>query len=451
MSAFRRPLSCLLLLLLSLGPQPSPAASDPSMQPPAVWTAPKAVHFALNHSPDALAARERIRAADADLRSAGAAFLPRLDVSGEYSRTNNPMYSFGNILNQGVFTNRIDFNDPGTTDDLQAKTTLSYRLYNGGRDSAELAAADERNRARVHQLSAINSRLGFEVVRAFCTIVQAADTIRARQSALAAIEASLSVARARYGEGALLREDLLNLEVQQARAKEQLIQARHGHSLAQRAFLHLLGLTGESVHLDCDTSPEQTIPVERDVGRRPELAAMAAMVKAREAMVRQARAGDLPTADAFGSLQVDQGSELDQGSGSSWMAGVRLNYTLFDGRRTASAVQRAEAELAEARAEQRRLELSCNLEKEQAVLALSQEEERLKVTGTMVASAEESARLARLRFKEGVVLSSELIETENRLTDARLSHALATAARKIAIADLRRAVGLAQFDSGNQP
>jgi len=94
------------------------------------------------------------------------------------------------------------------------------------------------------------------------------------------------------------------------------------------------------------------------------------------------------------------------------------------------------------------MELAFNLEMEQAALTLNQEEERLKVTGKMVESATESARLARLRFKEGVLLASELITTENRLTDARLSHTLATASRKIAIADLRRSVGLSQFNQG---
>jgi outer membrane protein TolC len=94
------------------------------------------------------------------------------------------------------------------------------------------------------------------------------------------------------------------------------------------------------------------------------------------------------------------------------------------------------------------MELAFNLEMEQAALALNQEEERLKVTGKMVEAATESARLARLRFKAGTLLASELINTENRLTDARLSHALATASRKIALADLRWAVGLAQFNQG---
>ena len=178
---------------------------------------------------------------------------------------------------------------------------------------------------------------------------------------------------------------------------------------------------------------------------------MALAVKAQEAMVRQARSGRYPSVDAFGSYQVDKGIELEDGSGNSWAAGVRVNYALFDGQQTTAAIDQANARLMESREQLRKMELALNFELERATLALHQEEERLKVTGTMVASAMESARLSRLRFKEGVLLSSDLIDTENRLTAARISHALATTSRIIAIADLRRAVGLAQFNQGKQP
>lgn len=433
-------------ILSFLGPQGSAVADTAAL--PAQWTMVEAVAYAVEHNPDAKAALERITAADADIKAARSAFYPQVGLSAEYSRTNNPMYSFGNILNQGVFSNSIDFNEPGITDSLQTKATVQYRLYNGGHDLAALDAADERSKVAEHERAAIRSRLAFEVVRSFCTIVQAGETVQARQSALDAMAASLAVARARFEEGSLLKEDLLNLEVQQARAKEQLIQAQHGLSLAQRAFLHLLGLKGGTVALAPAASPVQEIPVERDIRNRPELTALASLIRAQEAQVRQARSGYAPTADAFGSYQVDKGTELEEGSGNSWTTGVRLNYSLFNGGRTSAATERAESRLREIKEQEHKMELTFNLEMEQAVLALQQEEERLKVTGKMVESAEESARLARLRFKEGVVLSSELIDTENRLTDARLSHTLATASRTIAIADLRRAVGLSQFNQG---
>ena len=381
----------LVLFILSLfAPQMLTAGEKETM--PSRWNIVEAVQYALRHNPDARTAVELIKAADADIRSAKAAFYPHLGLSNEYSRTNNPMYSFGNILNQGMFTSAIDFNDPGITDTLQTKATVQYRFYNGGHDLAALDAADERGRAAGYEQAAIRSRLEFEVVRAFYTIVQATDTVQARQSALAAIDASLAVARARFEEGSLLKEDLLNLEVQQSRSQEQLIQAQHGLSLAQRAFLHILGLTGESVKLDPAASPVQEIPVERDVRNRPELNGMATMIKAEEALVRQARAGYYPTADAIGSYQVDKGTELEDGSGNSWAAGVRLNYTLFNGQQTAAATQRAEAQLRAAREQHRKMELACNLEMAQAVLALHQEEERLKVTGKMVESATEIGR-----------------------------------------------------------
>jgi outer membrane protein TolC len=417
---------------------------------PARWTAQEAVQFALHHNPDARAALERIHAADADIRAAKAAFYPQLGVSTEYSRTNNPMYSFGNILNQGMFSNTIDFNKPGITDALQTKATVQYRLYNGGHDQAALDAADQRSQATQYEQAAIRSRLGFEVVRVFYTIVQGEDTVRARKAAVEAISASLAVAQARFQEGSLLREDLLNLEVQQAKAQEQLIQAQHGLSLAQQGFLHLMGITRGEAKLDTAASQVQEVPMERDFRNRPELAGMAAMVKAQEAAVRQARAGNYPTADAFGAYQVDKGMELENGAGNSWTTGLRLNYTLFNGQQTAAATDRAKALLAETNEQQRKMELTFNLEFEQAKLTLHQEAERLKVTLKMVESALESARLARLRFKEGALLASELINTENRLTDAQSSHALASASRKIAIADLRRAVGLAQFNQGGK-
>jgi outer membrane protein TolC len=442
-----RPLLVCFFCLINLLAEPG-AASTPTDPPPERWRAEQAVHFALAHSPDARAAGERIRAAEADIRVTRAAFLPQLGVSGEYGRTDNPMYSFGNILNQGLFTSDIDFNDPGITDTLQARATLQYRVYNGGQDRAALTAAEAQAEATEHDRAAVRSRLGYEVVRAFHTIRQAEDTVQARQSAVEALTASLDVARARFDQGTLLKEDVLNLEVQQARAEEQRIQARHGLELARRGFSNLLGLSGGEVRLDPVGSEAQAVPDALSAADRPELAAMAATVRAFEAEVDRAGAGHRPTTDAFASYQTETGLEHD-GSGNSWLAGVRLNYTLFDGRRTDAALARATARLAGARAEQRKLQLAVELEAEQARLALAQEEERLKVTARMVAAATESARLARLRFQEGVLLASDLIDTENRLTDARISHALATAARAMAVADLRRAVGLTQFNEKN--
>lgn len=414
-------------------------------QPPEKWTVAEAVHFAISNSPDSAIIRQRIAGAEAAVRQANSAFLPQFDLSASYTQTNNSMHSFGNILNQQAFTPDIDFNDPGQTDNLNIAATLKYRLYNGGNDEAGLKAAKSGASATQFELEAIHSRLGYEVVKTFYTIIQAEENLQARQSASQAIKASIDVAEARYEAGDLLKADLLNLEVHQSRARENLIQARHALKLAQRGFLNLLGLESGELKLDTDCDMTQFIPPTEAYSNRPELKSIDSAIAASEAMLKQAESGYYPTADVFAGYQVDKGFELD-GESDSWVAGVKLNYNLFNGQRTSASVAKARARLEETKEQKRKLSLTINFEVEQAKLFLEETEQRLQVTKKMVEQAEESANLSRERFKEGVILSSELIDVENRLTDSRVRNTVARASHRIAIADLRRAVGLQQFD-----
>lgn len=94
-----------------------------------------------------------------------------------------------------------------------------------------------------------------------------------------------------------------------------------------------------------------------------------------------------------------------------------------------------------------KLKLNIGLDVEEARLNCEQAIERRKVTEKMVEVATESAQLSRERFREGVILSSDLLDTENRLTDALVRQAAARANYRIAVANLRRALGYQQFSA----
>jgi outer membrane protein len=414
-------------------------------QPPAVWTAREAVHFALQNSPDSLIAQQRIALARAAIAGAKSQFSPEIGLSSEYSQTNNPMYSFGNILNQGKFNNNIDFNNPGRTDNLNFKIQAQYRLYNGGRDQAAIEAALAGEKSSNANLVAVHHQLGFEVVRLFLVITQEQETVLARESAVAAIRASLIVARARFEEGTLLKADFLNLEAQDAAASEDLIQARHALELTKRGFLNILGLQAGEVVINSRDTLDLSPPHGLDYTHRPELHVLDNAIIAAEAEVRKAEGSRHPTMDAFAGYQVDSGSVLT-GSGDSWMAGVRINYALFDGNRAQAGIAAAQSRLSELKEQKRKTELALNLDLQRAYLEYQQAEERLLVTEKMVTVAKESARLNRIRFQEGVVLSSELIDVEKRLTDAQVRQSTAGTMRQTAIANLKRAAGIPQFE-----
>jgi len=114
---------------------------------------------------------------------------------------------------------------------------------------------------------------------------------------------------------------------------------------------------------------------------------------------------------------------------------------------TRAKVAEANANVELAREEQRKLHLALDLEAEQARLDLKAANERLSVTDQVVAQAAESASLTRARFEQELALSTQLIDAETALVAARVRRAEAEADRQIAVAAVRKALGLPQLES----
>ncbi len=371
-------------------------------------------------------------------------------LSGRYMDTNNPMMAFGSILNERAFSFGLDFNHPGQIDDLNATGTVAYNLYSGGRASAGLSAAKSGALAAEQELLVAQQQLGRDVVKAYLSIRKAREAVGAIAAGVKAYEAAVTAARARFDAGQMLKSDRLSLEVQLAQTQENLSAARHGAALAERAFRFVLGLdaSAEAVELAADDPVVAglAMPDTGDFSQRPELAGLRDRIRAAEAMVRAARGGRLPTVNAFASYQYDQGWQLDR-HGDGWMAGVSVDLNVFDGGQTSGKIRQASAELAQVKEMLRKAMLGIGLEVEQARLAHDDAIERLAISAQAVEQADESAMLTRARFEKGDVLIADLIGVEGRLIEARMRRAVAAADERVALAELRCALGLPLFTS----
>ncbi len=409
------------------------------------WTIQRAVTTALEHSPDARIAQARADAAEALVTQAQSAWMPQLSFSGRYTDTNSPMMAFGSILNQRAFNFALDFNHPGEIDNLNATGTVAYNLYSGGRASAGRMAARAGSEAASLELRAAQNQLAAEVVKAALNLRKAREAVIAVEGGVRAYEAAVNAAEARFEAGQLLKADLLSLQVQLAQTREALSSARHGAALAARAFQFVLGLDASNDPVELaerdSTFAALAAPDSADFSRRPDLVAMGARVRAAESMIEAARAGRRPNVNAFASYQYDQGWKLDR-HGDSWLAGVAVDLNVFDGGQTTGKVRQAKAELAQAKEGLRKMTLGVALEVEQARLAHEDAVERLAVTARAVEQAEESASLSRARFEKEALLTADLIGVESRLLEAKLRRTVAAADERMALVDLRRALGL---------
>lgn len=416
------------------------ASPDHQAATNAVWTLETAIQKALAQNPSATIARHRIRASEAVLDQARAAFWPQVTFNSSYMRLDNPVGVFGAALNQRSFSPALDFNDVPDADNLNVNGVVSVPLYRGGQNKALKQAAQASSKAAAWDAAAVHHTLGFEVARVYYTSLKTMEFVRATEAAVNSLESNLKIAQQRLAGGTALKTDVLDIEVRLAQAREDAVRAHNARSLSLRALANLMGVEREDIAI-ASTAPTLSMPESTAKDQRPEMEAVRHRIQAAEAERRRAQGGYYPNVDAFGRYDYDHGWRFS-GSGDSYTAEVLVRWNVWDGRLTRSRVSESEARLEMAREEERQQRLDIDYEIEQARLNLNEAEERLAVTEKAISQAEESTTLLRSRFEQGLAISTQLLDSETALTTARVRRAEAMADRQISIAALRKALGV---------
>jgi len=415
----------------------------------------EAIRIALDQSPDLETAEHRTNAAHAAIDQTEAAFYPQLRMSSGYAATNDSVQAFMMTLGQRDFDPTVNFNHPGTTDNLNIRFKAIYSIYNGGRDRAGREAALATSEAQQQQLAATQNALVLEVTRAFHTIRKARRLVEVEEAAMASMEANLAVAQSRFEQGLALKSDVLDAEVRLAEAREREVRAQTALARSNTLFRSALGVgEGEAVtaseavdDAELDDLAEQQAAAAAlqdaahplDVSSRPEWQAAQRAVEALEQEVRVAFGGYLPRVDAFANYDLNSG--LGDGFEDNWIAGVNIEVDLFDGFLTHSRVHESRARLLESRAWLRRILLDLQAEARQAELGVREAAARLATSTRSVAQAQESLEIAKERYAGGLALLTQVLDAETALSAARQRRIAARADYRIMRASLGWALG----------
>ncbi len=433
--------SVLLLFLVILGFPPSAACAA---EPAAPLTLASALVEVRENNPDIRIAEKRMREAEAMVRQADSALWPKFSVQSVYSRTDNSIGVFGAVLNQRSFAPTLNFNDVPDADNLLLRGAIVAPLYTGGAIRSARQAAREGSAAALHTARAVADRMSLETTRLFFVIAQADGFVRAAEAAVHSFEENIAIARKRLDSGKALKTDVLDLEVRLAQAEADRVAARAGSGIARRALANLLGREAGSVEV-VEPGDLLTVAGDAEGGERAELLAVSRQKAAAESGVHQARAGRYPKFSAFVNGDHNRGWKLN-GSSESYTAGVMASWDLWDGHLTRGKLEEAKARVDAVSEQERKLRLQIDFEIQQARLNATAADGRLRAANKAVTLAEESVGLTRVRFEQGLALSTQLIDAETALTGARVRQTQARADRNIATAALRHALGLPQIE-----
>jgi outer membrane protein TolC len=396
-----------------------------SLVPAALAQAPLGLGAALRRADQsayanrAAAGERRARAGRAT--SALRTFLPTLRVENSWSRTTDPLGSFGFILRQRSITqasfapDRLNF--PEAISNLGAGLVVEQPIFNldgiFGRQAAVRA-----QRAGEAAETWTRTTTSNEVVRAYYGAVLASAQVATFDSARRAAELHVRQAESLVRNGLATRSDALLAAVRAGEISARLASALGDAALAKRRLALAMGTPDDTTFelpdslppaaavrsLATRTADQPVSPASRADVRAAQLALSAA-----EADARRATALLLPRISSFGRLDWNSGSAL-YGGDEAWTVGVAVSWTPFGGGaelgERQSAVGRWESAAAMAEAAAARAALEAAQAEEQLRAAL----ERLEISERAVEQSAEAHRIVSRKYTGGVATIVELFD-----------------------------------------
>lgn len=385
-------------------------------------------------------------AASEGVRGAQAARRPELDASAAYARNSNVpelILSFPGQAPRTIFPNL-----PNT---WRTHVGATLPLYTGGRTAAAIDAATELERATGSDRAAAANDLTAETHVAYVSVLVSRETARVLGEAIAAYDAHLKDAKNRQDLGLLASHEVLAVTVERERAELGRVQAENATAVATANLLRLVGLPAGTT-LELDKAPDAAVGalataelVKQATAARPEVEALRARIRAMEANAKVAGSASRPQAGLTAGYDfANPNSRILPLTGTwndTWSVGVAVNWRILDGGKSDAAAAQARAQADALRAQLADLESRIAFDVTARRLDVDSAIAGRAVAERGIEAARDALRVARDRFREGVLTSSELLDAETRLLRAELEATQTEAQIQVATAQLNRAVG----------
>ena len=337
--------------------------------------------------------------------------------------------------------------DSQSAQQRSASLTLSWLLFDFGARSANLEVARQLMSAAVSTLDSTVQSVFLNALQAYYNAQAARAAVAAALETERASRESLTAAEVRYRVGTGTPADRLQAQTAWSQATLSRIRAE---GLLRNSFGRLANVMGldanQPLRLDELAATPPDASFEGDVAaliaeareQRPDLKAAEAELRAAEAGVDYARAAGMPTLSlSAGPQWADLGSATANGSS----IGLTVNLPIFSGFNTTYNVRAAEArtEVQTARRDNVRQQIALDVWEAYQSLATATQTVRSSVD--LLASAEQSERVALGRYKAGVGNILDVLNAQSALANARLQRILAMLDWYVSRATLAKAVG----------
>ena len=264
-------------------------------------------------------------------------------------------------------------------------------------------------------------------------------------------KSEIKTAKNFYEVGLIPINDLLKAEVELANAQHNYIRAQNGSRLARISFnMFLSRPVDENVDVE-DILTFHPLPVdfsshfEKAIENRPEIKTIELRSQQIDQQLRLSKSKYYPQVSMTANY-IKEGDKPDvEGDSfhddSTWNASVGLSWTLWNWGKTSYSVRQNESMKRQLMQTRRTLEDGIKLELKRAILNLQVTEKSIPTAEKAVEQAEENLRVSEERYKAQVTTSTEVLDAQTLLSQARTNYYNALYDHHLAKAALLRAIG----------
>jgi OMF family outer membrane factor len=409
----------------------------------------EAIEIAIQRSPNLLVSKLGVERSQGTVKEAEAGRLPTAGSSANYNYSESASSKLGGTGPSG-------FGGGGGGGGASSSLTgnivrANWNLYTSGLVDARIDNAQQGLKFSTLDVEKALQDLKVGVANAYFDLQSQDGNVSIAESAVRNAEASLRDAEAQERAGVGTKFDVLRQQVQVANTQQRLLQAQNNRVVAQRNLARALNFeepTNVIARDPIEESGSWDLSLEDSIFQAyakrvelPEFVAQEQQAKAQERLA-YAQLGPQLSLNAAVDFAKLFGNNADVPGQIGYSLGAQLQWNFFDGGAAQGQAQQAVAAAKIARVNFINTSNQVRFDVEQQFFTLESSKAQINSSRQAQTQAEEALRLARLRFRAGVGTQTEVISTEDALTQAKNNLLQAVISYNRSLAQLRRFIGI---------
>jgi len=406
----------------------------------------EAIQLGLKNSKSLHSSSMRVKSNSARVSEITSSRLPSIRFTGVYSRLSK-IDPFVFMTPTGPFEL-----SPSILNNYQLKLSLAQPLFTGFRLKSSSEAAEYQLKASEVEFTKDELETAFAVRSAYWSLFKAQEMKKVVDEIVLQMKAHLNDAANLFAQGMLTNNDVLKLQVQLSDVQLKQLEAANGVQLAQVNLNNTLGvqlITNVEVkstpQFQAKTNDELNSFLQKAFDKRGELKAADYRAKASESAVTIAKSRWYPEISLYGNYYYNRPNQrvfpTKDAFKDTWDAGIMVSMDVWNWLATSHQTDQAEAGLAQSLDALGMIKDGVTLEVTQNYLNYQQAKQKITITKLTVEQADENQRITSEKFKNGVALSSDLIDAEVALLSAKTNYTSALVDLELAKAKLDKSIG----------